>query len=687
MFKLIPITNRNYSRRVVDINKIIGINENRKEKEKPIILPELKNKRPINVQKRLLTEDNSNLIFFPIINNNNYLRNNIYDSYSLRKIETENNIIIPERNHIHLNLSLDLQKKINKINIEKRKRNKSGVIYSNLIKKNNPHIQNLKISNHNNIKKEEYKIDNYNYNNKSKFKLIWENALIKSQKDEKIKYLEKLRKKEEEEQLELKKRMEKIEKEKERMEMENIRKKLERKKSIEIMRERIGKRERLERQRSENLIKQKEEKIISLVEESKIIMNHKKELELKEANLDIKSKHENTLNILNRLVRQYLDIYKTDNIQEILELINEIGKTFQKEIDYDKEYSKDNILTIKEAIKDENIEINFLGLLGEHLLKNYDINSIIEKTSKDVVFMDGVFKVLLSKYSILPKFEIKINSEKVKSNILKDPKELFNLINKFKEKIMKEYNIPPSKIYFISYRIDLCEFSLILLDKYNIFWKKYEILFHINIKQKTLLENIKLSHDFFENKFNKEPKSWKKKPQNRGGEFYYPPSGWKGISLKVLDLFDNGDNTWLGNEGKNGEWAVAYHGIGKGNEIEKLMNIILNNLKTGPVQRHQNSPNARDNEKSTVDKGVYLGKNIKVAKKFANLITFGKKKKFYRLVVMCRVNPGKIRQPIEEPLYWVVDDNYDCVRPYRILFKECNKKSNKKKNKNIFESI
>ena len=54
---------------------------------------------------------------------------------------------------------------------------------------------------------------------------------------------------------------------------------------------------------------------------------------------------------------------------------------------------------------------------------------------------------------------------------------------------------------------------------------------------------------------------------------------------------------------------------------------------------------------------------------------------------MCRVNPGKIRQPIEEPLYWVVDDNYDCVRPYRILFKECNKKSNKKKNKNIFESI
>lgn len=291
--------------------------------------------------------------------------------------------------------------------------------------------------------------------------------------------------------------------------------------------------------------------------------------------------------------------------------------------------------------------------------------------------MDGVFKIFLSDYLKLKKFEIKINSNEVKSNILKNPKELFEFIDTFKEKIMNEYDIPSSKIYIISYRIDLCEFTLIFLDKdiSNVVnWKKYKILFNVDINKKPLLESIKLFLNFFENQFNKEPNSWKNESLKRGGENYYPPSGWMGISLKVVNLFDNGDNTWLGSEGKNGEWAVAYHGIGKGNEVEKLKNIILNNLKAGPHQRYKNSENSRDKEKNPIDKGVYLGKNIKVAKKYANLIKLGKQKKFYRLVVMCRVNPEKIRQPIEEPLYWIVDDNYDCVRPYRILLKECKKK-------------
>ena len=37
---------------------------------------------------------------------------------------------------------------------------------------------------------------------------------------------------------------------------------------------------------------------------------------------------------------------------------------------------------------------------------------------------------------------------------------------------------------------------------------------------------------------------------------------------------------------------------------------------------------------------------------------------------MCRVKPDKIREPGRYPFNWIVDDNYDCLRPYRILIKE-----------------
>ena len=55
---------------------------------------------------------------------------------------------------------------------------------------------------------------------------------------------------------------------------------------------------------------------------------------------------------------------------------------------------------------------------------------------------------------------------------------------------------------------------------------------------------------------------WNQNIRKRGGEDYIPPSDdWVGIGLKVKDKYDKGDNTWLGNKNKSGEYAVAYIGI------------------------------------------------------------------------------------------------------------------------------
>ena len=45
-------------------------------------------------------------------------------------------------------------------------------------------------------------------------------------------------------------------------------------------------------------------------------------------------------------------------------------------------------------------------------------------------------------------------------------------------------------------------------------------------------------------------------------------------------------------------------------------------------------------------------------------------KKTYRLVIMARVKPSLIREPTNQPDYWIVNGNSNQLRPYRLLIKE-----------------
>ena len=133
----------------------------------------------------------------------------------------------------------------------------------------------------------------------------------------------------------------------------------------------------------------------------KIKAKEEKDIELKEKNLDDKGKHKYRLELLNKLVKKYLDIYKSNDIYQILETINKIGQIFKREINYTEEFCKENYIYIYDAIYYKDITINFLGALGEEF-RQYGIFSIIEKKSEDIILMEGIFKVLLSIYSILP---------------------------------------------------------------------------------------------------------------------------------------------------------------------------------------------------------------------------------------------------------------------------------------------
>ena len=117
--------------------------------------------------------------------------------------------------------------------------------------------------------------------------------------------------------------------------------------------------------------------------------------------------------------------------------------------------------------------------------------------------------------------------------------------------------------------------------------------------------------------------------------------------------------------------ALAYHGIGKGNEFRKLMSIVINNLRKGPCQLYEKVMNYKNKNKGfIVGEGVYLAPDVKEAEKYADKTKLGERKSDFQFMVMCRVKPDEIRDPGRYPINWVVDDNYDCLRPYRILVKE-----------------
>ena len=75
---------------------------------------------------------------------------------------------------------------------------------------------------------------------------------------------------------------------------------------------------------------------------------------------------------------------------------------------------------MSDVVKNYNMVYKFLGVLGEEF-------SIIEKKSEDINLMDGVFKVLLSNYSILHKYEIKINSKSLKIKNIKNSKRMIRI--------------------------------------------------------------------------------------------------------------------------------------------------------------------------------------------------------------------------------------------------------------------
>ena len=262
--------------------------------------------------------------------------------------------------------------------------------------------------------------------------------------------------------------------------------------------------------------------------------------------------------------------------------------------------------------------------------------------------------------------------------------------NKFKEqlklKLSKDYNISPDKII------------VTFLEKGSV---RVQVIFQSNsfnqLNKEEFLNNFQNDDDFEELKNLKEVHSdlvmtgcklsksqldergnriseWGQ-GESRGNKPYNPPLGWIGIGLKVLDKYEN--NIWIGMENVEGEWCVAYHGVGVGQNSDNVKSItrkiVKDTFKKGWRQAHCDCDDIF-HEGKTVGEGVYCTPTIETAEGYAGISKIEPNGDSYKTVLMVRVKPSALRHCECEDAkdYWVVNWTTDEIRPYRILYKKCN---------------
>jgi len=361
--------------------------------------------------------------------------------------------------------------------------------------------------------------------------------------------------------------------------------------------------------------------------------------------------------------------YSSKDLQKRVEYFLLIDEFINEEINLDKDKYERNLMTPKEAISSGNYINKFLGYFGAELLKYKIQNVYIEKNPSNEILRDVIFKIIIKEIANQKVYKLTVISPSMKRNIFGNIKSWYNFNETIKHKLVKKFNISEYDIFFYNYNIKNFEVYMLIYNR-KIDNVEY-ILKEMKVKATTcnVLTNIILSANMFETKFCKNINEWTKRDGNRGGKTYYHPIGWIGLALKIKDKYGK-SNVWIGKDGLKGEWAVAYHGVGKGNEFEKVLNILNKGLRPGPNQFYSYHLNNNSLCKDLYcGKGVYFAPEIDVAEKYANKLKLGGYKENIQFAIMARVNPLRAREPDIYPTNWVLNGNTDEIRQYRLLVK------------------
>ena len=277
------------------------------------------------------------------------------------------------------------------------------------------------------------------------------------------------------------------------------------------------------------------------------------------------------------------------------------------------------------------------------------------------------------------KEQFMFNFEKVlELRIQLDPKYSEETMKKIINVISKNYKFPGEIMYSL---LNLLHKKLGTGTYYNQFLKYLQSLKRFITNDESLVHFplqlfTKYIPDFLIYNYEVHLVNKNEKEKIIGGKKYVPAYGWTSYEFNIYNKYDKEDNSWLGCEGKEGEWINAYHGTARksqsNREIMKIIDdIYKNNLSEGSGQQYYKSINCNEDTKNTYyycGKGVYLTPNIQIAEQYAGRLFINQK--YYAVVLLFKVNPTKLRIPFEKQDYWICEGSTDGVRPFRLLIKE-----------------
>ena len=199
--------------------------------------------------------------------------------------------------------------------------------------------------------------------------------------------------------------------------------------------------------------------------------------------------------------------------------------------------------------------------------------------------------------------------------------------NDLKKKLSKDYNIPMEEIIVTypkkgSFNVQVIfqsdEFNNLDLGEFKRKFQNDKEFKELNnlkeIHADVIMGACKLSKNQLDPRGNRSD-GWGV-GEKRGNKDYFPPIGWTGIGLKVMDKYEN--NKWIGMNNSPDEWCVAYHGVGGSqgsDDVKKVTGLIYKgNFKEGKNQVHKDCDDILNfnfnNKKEYQDKYKHLQERI-----------------------------------------------------------------------------
>ena len=362
---------------------------------------------------------------------------------------------------------------------------------------------------------------------------------------------------------------------------------------------------------------------------------------------------------------------KKQKIKDTLEDMARLGSIESQALQIIFKKKPELFISIDECLNSNDEQFFILGIMAKYL-ENLGIKPFIEKADvtddedeqKDA---NTLLQFICNGYILKKKFELIFRLSKERCEQLRhDEIEQEKFHEAVKKELSNEYKISPDDIILTHFLKNRNFYTILIVFKNNLNTsltkdqltnifskKKFDLKHFSDVSEFPILESIRLNRSMLDKRGNnKDDSNWGYE-ETRGGEDYIPPKGWHRYGLRVYDKYDNKDNDWLSYDNRDGEWCIAYSGLSG---------------FTKKYNQYNENDNDSKNPGKKVGTGVITWQNPEFMYNNTEIINVNGIN--YKMGLMLRVNPDKIRAPLSNKNVWIVNGVPDEIRPYGILLKK-----------------